>query len=303
MIKLNQLAAASSPGGAASVAAGALGNALQQVESALGTVSALGAVSAIAQGVVNSSVSSVINQAVTGLLTGTGVGALASGFVQEAQGLTSALGSIAGSGSGSLASQIASAAPGTSFNTTSQINGATVNQTITINQNGPAQGQTADYTGNELVTIATSLAGQAAQTITTSIKSGDTSQLIGLVEGLIEQAIAQGHQATTGASPSNALSQIATLLPNVAGAITGMINQLSNTLNNAGAIQQLQQDAAQALSIGQIAWNTANMFQGTEAQQAAGVAAAAAQSAASLAVGAGHTLSTALATITSTRTS
>src|SRR5208337_3782926 len=296
MITLNQLASMTSPGGVASAAAGALGSALQQVAGALGTSNALGAASAMSQNVSNSTVSSVINQAVTALLTNSGAGVLSDGSVQEVNNLVSAFASINNAGptsvssGGSLASMIAGAASGSSFNINVQANGATINQTITINQNGPTQGQTPTYAGNEQLTIATAMAGQTANVITSSIQSGNTSQLIGLVESLIDSILAQAQQATTGANTSNILSQIGKTLPNVASTITNMVGQLVNTMNNAGAIQTLQQDASMALSIAQIAWNTSNMFQGTEAEQAAGVAAAAVQSVAGQAVGALQTV-------------
>ena len=308
MIQLNQLASATSVGGAMAAASGALGSALQTVSSAVGVVKALGAVSAMSSGVSNSTVSTVINQATTGLLTNTGVGVFSNTYVQEAAGLSSAFSSIASgdpisvmTAQTGLSQIIASTPVGNSFSTRLVIDGVPINQTITVNQGGPpATPNVPIYTGNEMIDIATGAAEQTANTILSSIGSGNTASMIGMVEALINSIQAQGKQATTGSSSSNILQNMFSIIPQIAPTILNMVTELTNSLNNPTNINTLQQDAAMALSIAKQAWNISHMFDGTEAEQAAGVAISHAQSISQLATGTTQTLSTALTTITST---
>lgn len=315
MIQLNQLAASTSPGGAASAAAGALGQAMQIAAEVVGMSSVMSATGALAAGVSNSTVSAVINQALIGLLSNTNVGALSDDAVAAANATASLIGTVAGGAAPGtpIAALIANAAPGSSFNLTVAVpGGGTVQQTITVTGSPPGVGPTANLTGQELLTISTQMAGTTANVITTAIQSGNTAQLIGLVESLIDGIALQNQMniannaaaaAGGGGGGGNPLQSMFSIIPQMAPVIQAMVSGLANTLNNPQFITQLQTDAARTLSIGKIAWNIGNMFQGTEAEQAAGVAAAAATSVGSQAVGSSSTVTSALATITSTRTS
>lgn len=230
MITLKMIDSLTSPAGISSIASGALGQALQSLASQAGLgnmLTLMNIVSSQAQGLLGSTGSKILGDAMTGMISGTPVGILTPASMSAATSMSSTIaaaqasssvtqiaqtaaaigGPLLGVDPQSLAGTIAAAASGSIINKVTNVNGTNINASITV---GPQLtkdiGNIPSFTGMEAVNIAQT----SAASIATNLQNSITSTL--------------GISSLSGLSSvlSNGLSGSQT--PALAGAIAGALN-------------------------------------------------------------------------------
>jgi hypothetical protein len=314
MVMLKMMEKMTSPAGIANMATGALSQAFQSIGNLIGQSNMLNALNSImpavaASGALNSTASSILNQAIISMLTGSTAGALSNSYISQANTTTTAVQSavtainsgnntsavqtISGLGGaslgltpGTLASIIALAVSGGTVSTTI----GTVAVTITNVSNDPTTLNIPVLSGNEDVTIAQ----QAAQEIIAELQAvlGTTNGvlniqnltaelLISIILSVLESIESAGLQKVLGVGTSGLIGAAQQLLPDVGGNIQNTLNtHLPKTVLDGGNLSQLMTNATKALSLSKMAFNIAKtIFGGSKAQNTADAAAAAASQA------------------------
>lgn len=320
MILLRTMSSVSSTGGIAQMVSGGLTGALQSLSGTIGMSSVLNQLNAISP-TLSAPSQYLLNEAIGGMLSGTGTGALSSASVSAASALSSAISAAVSSNSvaaiantaatiggpllglqvSSLAQTIASLPVGQSTTQTLNTGSATVQTVISILDSTVAD-QLATIpalTGSENVEIANNL----VSSILFEIRQLGLAQLSAIILSAQASATDQGLQKILGTTLSGILGSVGTLIPNIAPAISTVLPEhVPRTVLNQSTMQTMLQNATKVMSLGRMAFNIANMFGSTMSEQAQSVAGSLASAVSSMPVGASLTSIISGVSIQSTRT-
>ena len=293
MMMLKQISKLTSPAGIIGMASGAMGGAFQEIAGAFGMQGALGMFNQCMPDMMNilpPSQISALNSGLVGMINQQAVGFLHPDIVNAAMTTQSviaaatnsdvvndiimAAATIGGPSLGldptTLAGRIATAVVGSTIVEYEYINGVQVKHELFVQYSNIQDqlGNIPSLTGTEHVVIPMQYQSPMAQDIATMIRNvgGIAGVTAPLLSNLISNSVAnladQGLSKILGSGIDGLLGNVTSLLPNIAGNITGVISSLNlpNMVINSGNITKAMQETTKILAIGKMSFKIADMF-------------------------------------------
>ena len=287
MIMLKMMSSLTSPAGIANMASGALGQALQQIAGQVGLGGVLNQLNSIMpqlSGLINSSTQSILSNAMNSMLSSTPIGALSSASVSAANSLANTIstavasqspetmaataGQIGGSqlnmDPASLASKIMTMAAGDKYTYIEVVNGSTITHTVEILNTDfqKTLNTIPSLSGTEHVDIASNAVATAVPQLQSLLNTGlAAANFASFLNNFTSNIANAGMKAILGTDINGILSNVSTLLPNIAGNITGTLSShLPKTALDLGKMKAGMQQMSKVLALGRMAFNIAKMF-------------------------------------------